>query len=521
VLILPHTGGSLPAWPEIPMRLLVPLLLSFSLTLGAVEDGDRERLREELPNAMTELTATQERLAEVLTTGGITVPPGVQVVISARRMVVDDWMKKIGSPTTDFTVEEVDQLREALDGLRWRMETIASLVEISSSLDDRWPHAKDAPELQRYRTYLRSQIDRGLLEVAAGADVGGDDGVAWQRQRRHESILQVIESLSQIDERWPLVAKQAPELQEYRDHTVIVRATAERGLQQAMPGDDRELDRDEAILWMLDEIVQLAQTRAERLADRQIPPTSQVLVAFTNGLTAEVKALRALIAHRRAAITDERAWQLQEEDLRRERNQRARLSGLAWEGLELDLAIDGQRRHLDEVMQDLPATLVGPVKARLPDLDQLRATNVIALAKAVEGGVRIDGIAAKSQLRLVQRHLQAFNETLEQNREREANEQGWRDYAANPAVAAALAKLEAAWTALQAARERQVESDVTSIKADIAREMAEVASEESQIAAQRSQRELEQLHEQLELRRQEVVDAVENPAPKPEGDTKF
>lgn len=503
------------------MRLLVPWLLSCSIALGAVEDGDRERLREELPNALTELTATQERLVEVLGANSIAVPPGLQVVVSARRTMVDDWMKKIGNPAADFPVEEVDQVRDALFGLRGRMEMVSGLVETSGSLDDRWPHAKDAPELQRYRAFLRSQIDRGLLEIAAGADAGGDDGVMWQRQRRHEIILQSLESVGQVGERWAQVPKDAPALREYLEHGLKLRASAERGLQQATPGDDQDLDRDEAILALLDEIVQLAQTRAERLADRQIKPTNDLLLAFTNGLAAEEKSLRALIAHRRATITDETAWQHEEEDLRRVRDRQARATGLAWEGLELDLGIDEQRRHLDEVMKDSTPTVVQSVQPRLAEIDQSRAAQVVALAKAVGDGQRVEAITAKNQLHIVQRNLQAVTEVLEERREREATEQEWRDHANVPAVAAALAKLEAAWTAINAARDRQVESDIAAIKANMARELAEVASEEAQITAERSQRDLEHAREQLELRRQEVVDAVENPAPKPEGDTKF
>lgn len=503
------------------MRLLVPFLLSCSLTLGAVEEGERERLREELPNALMELTDTQARLVETLGNGGIAIPPGLQVTVSARRTEVDDWLKKIGNPAVDFSPEEADQVRDALYGLRGRMEQVNGLADVSGSLDDRWPHAKDAPELQRYRAFLRSEIDRALVEMVAGADVGGDEGVLWQRQRRHEIILQTIESTSQMGERWAQVPKDSQVLREYLEHAVKLRATAERGLQQTTPGDDRDLDRDEAILWLLDEIVQLAQTRVERLADRQNNLPNQLVAAFANGLVAEEKSLRALIAHRRATITDESAWQHAEEDLRRERDRCARLTGLAWEGFEIDQSIDEQRRHLDEVMKDSPASSVESVKPRLAELDQNRTANATALAKAVADCARIDAVTAKNHLRIVQRNLQALSEILDQGREREASEQEWRDHAANPTVAAALAKLDAAWKVMDAARVRQVESDVAAIKADHARELAEIASEEAQISAEQNQRELQQAQEQIELRRQEVRDAVENPTPKPEGDTKF
>lgn len=507
------------------MRLLMPLLLSFALScscgLAAVEDGERERLRNELPDALEELAVAQTRLTEALSVRAQALPAGVQAVLGARRTVVDEWMRKIANPAVEFPVEEADQAREALDSLRGRMDALIGLVENVGSLDERWPHAKGLPEAGRYRVFLQGEIDRGLQEIATGADVTADDGGIWQRQRRYEIILQVIESTSQTAERWPLVDRDAPAMREYLEHALQVRTAAERGLQQAMPGDDRELDRGEAILWMLDEVVQLAQTRKERLADRQILPTDPLLVSFTDGLAAEEKSLRALMAHHRAAVVDESAWQRQDEDLRRERERRGRFTGLAWEGLELDLSLTEQRRHIDELLRDTPPALAAPARARLAELDRSREVAVRALAKAVGDGARVDAIRAKGGLRVAQRNLQAMGEDLELRREREEGEQQWREHAAQPAVAAALAKLEAAWTAMAAVRDRQVEADHAAVAADVARELAEVAADEAQVAAQRSQRELEQAREQLELRRQEVNDAVENPQPKPEGDTKF
>lgn len=503
------------------MRLLMPLLLSFSLTLAAVEEGERERLRTELPEAMAELTSSQTRLTEALTTSGMPVPPAVQTVVAARRMVVEDWLKKVANSAVEFSVEEVDEARAALFGLGGRMDGVVGLVENTASFDDRWPHAKGTPEAERYQTFLRGQIDRGLLEISAGAEIADDDGTIWLRQRRHEIILQVIESTKRTGERWPQVTKDAPLMREYLEHAFQVRSAAERGLQQAMPGDDRQLDRDEAILFLLEEVLQLAQTRSERLVDRQIAPTNALLMVFSEGLAAEEKALRAIIAHRRANVTDDSAWQVQDEQLRRERDERGRFTGMAWEGLEFDLSISEQRRHLDEILSDMPPALQGTAKNRLAALDQSRDATVRALAKAVGDGMRTDAIRAKGALRVAQRNIEALNEELEQRREREATEQEWRDHAAQPSVAAALANLDAAWTAITAARERQVQVDHAAIEADIARELAGVAADVAQIAAQRNQRELEQAREQLELRRQEVTDAVENPQPKPEGDAKF
>ena len=501
------------------MRLLVLLLLSVVLVHG-VEPEERERLREELSETLFQLVEPEAALALAASKAGdITIPPGVAVTLTARRTLAKDWLRRFAGPV-EFSVEEADNFREGLQGLSGRIDNVARQLEHYASAAERWSQSTEKPEFLRYRTYLRSRAEQSLLEIAAGGDQHVDEEAHERRKRRHELILQLIEAGDPL-ERWTLVPKNSQVLREYQDLRASLRATAEAGLHQANPSNDAELDRDERVLGLLDEQLSLGQGWAERSNGREIPPDAPMLRAYRAAQVAEVQSLRALIAHQRLMKNDDEAWERQNEVLRRERDERARFTGFAWEGLEFDLSISQQRRHLDEILPDMPPALQDTVKKRLVALDQSRGVIVRALAKAVGDGMRTDAIRAKGALRVAQRNVQALNEELEQRREREATEQEWRDHAAQPSVAATLAKLDAAWTAITAARERQIQIDHAAIEADIARELADVATEVAQLAAQHNQRELEQAREQIELRRQEVTDAVENPQPKPEGDAKF
>lgn len=499
------------------MRLLLLLLLSVVI-VHAVEPEERERLREELSQALSDLAEPEAGLA-ASNTGDITIPPGVAVTLSARRMLAQEWLRRFAGPA-EFSVEEADSFREGLQGLSGRIDNVVQQIEYYASAGERWPQSTGKPEFLRYRAYLRSHAEQSLLEIAAGADQHVDDEAHWRRQRRHELILQLID-MGDPTERWSLVPKDSAVLREYQDLRASLRAAAEAGLQQTNPTNDSELDRDESILWLLDEQLSLGQGWAERSTQREIPPDAPLLPAYRAAQVAEVQALRAQIAHRRTPITDESAWHRHQEELRRAREQRSRLTGLAWEGLEIDLGILDRRRHLTELMLDAPAALQTAATAQVTALVQQRITITTALNQALAAGSRVDALHARSSLRILAREVDGFVEEFELSRERAANEQEWRARAKEPGVTAALARLDAAWAAMAAARTRQIEADHAAIRSELARELAEVEAEVAQQAAERSREEMDRAREALDLSRQQVVDALENPQPQPEGDAKF
>jgi hypothetical protein len=502
------------------MRLILLLLLAI-VSVPAVELEERERLRDQFTDALSALSEVQQRLVEVAAGGGVQLPPGVPATLAARRTLAEGWLKRIADPVAEFPPEEADTFRDGLEGLRGRMDGVIGLVEQSTSAADRWPHSLETAEFVRYRTFLRQRIDQGLQEIASGAEHPVDEEQTWRRQRRHELILQLMESAQQSAERWSLVPKDAPVLREYQDHRTALRAAAESSLQQANPANDRDLDRDEAVLWLLDELVSQVQMREERRNQREIPAQAPLLVAFHLTLSGEERAIRAQIAHRRGDMTDETAWYRQEETLRREREQRSRLSSLAWEVLEIDLSISERRQQITEQMTDAPASVRDASVPRLRALEQERDAIVIRLTKALDAGARVDVLKDKSALRLLQREHEMLAEDLAQLREREEQETEWRARAGEPGVREALAKLDAAWKAMADARGRQSESEQAAIRAELARELAEVESESAQLAAELSRQELDRAREAVERSREHVVDVLENPQPKPEGDAKF
>ena len=503
------------------MRLLLFLLCLLSVVLvHGVEPEERERLSDELSQTLFLLVEPEASLALAASNAGdITIPPGVAVTLAARRMLAREWLRRIAGPA-EFSVEEADSFHEGLRGLSGRIDNVAEQLEQYASAAERWPQSIEKPEFLRYRTYLRNRAEMSLSDIAAGSNIRIDEEANGRRQRRYEIILQLAEA-GDPTERWSLVPKDSQILREYQDLRASLRATAEAGLQQFIPANDAEIDRDERVLGLLDEQLSLGQRWAERSNGREIPPDAPLLPAYRAAQVAEVQSLRALIAHQRLMKNDDEVWERQNDVLRRERDQRSRLSNLAWECLDLDLGLGEQRKHLEELLPEETPDSQTQIRMRLQEIEQARQHSIEALINGVAAASRIEAITLKHQLRTWHRNIQGLSDIVAQGRERRDTEPEWRTHAAQPAVAAALGKLDAAWAAISIAHTRQIEVDLAVIKADHARELAEVAAEEAQTAAQRSQQELEHVREQLELRRQEVIDAVENPQPKPEEDAKF
>lgn len=501
------------------MRLLV-LLFSLALTTHAVEPEERERLRDDLSRVLTELGGNQERLLTAAGDAGLTVPAGVQVALSARRSAAEDWRKRVTDPAQDFAAEEVDAFREGVDAVSARLSGMVDLIGLLTVAHERWSGVTGTPEFARYRTFLNSWIEQGLREVAAGAEGTADEDLAWRRHRCHEFVLQPMDLSRQAAVRWPLVPQDTPVLREFLSHAQSLRAAAEARLQQPAVGDDADLERDEAIMWSLNELVQLVQTREERRTQHEIPADAPLWIMFLACLAGEEQSLRALIANRRTT-TNDGPWYHRQEELHRERDARSRLSWLAWEALEIDLSITEQRRQLDELLADVAVARRAEITARLTALQQQRADTIASLGKGLDARARADAVRAKFALRTLQRDHETLAEDLVEQRDRTSAEQEWRSRAAEPGVAAALARLDAAWAAMAAARTHQREADHAAARADLARELAEVDAEVAQQAARRSREAMEQAQEALELNRQAVTDVLENPPPKPEGDVKF
>ncbi|HEX3135712.1 MAG TPA: hypothetical protein VHX44_19275, partial [Planctomycetota bacterium] len=373
----------------------------------------------------------------------------------------------------------------------------------------------------RFKDFMHSRITKGLSVIAAGADSPAEDEAAARLQRCHEVLLQTIEAGHQADERWGQVPPDAPALRAFHDQRHTLRTLAERGLTDPKVLVGPALDRGEAILGFLDEMVQLIQSREEHLADRDTAGSAAVVTAVAACLGGEEQSLRALIAHERLPITDERTWNRQGEDLRHERERRARLTGLAWEWFELVIGLPDLHQNLEQQLTDAPDAARAEAHAQWNALDTARAVIETALGKALQERSRVAAVQAKGDLSILRHGYDDLLEDIDQRLHQDQEESEWRKRAGEPGIAKALARLDAARTALNKARTAQRNLDEAAAKAQVGRELAEIAAEEAQEAAEHIRQDTDQMREELEQRRQQVRDALDNPEPKPEGDTKF
>ncbi len=502
------------------MRLIM-LLFSVVIAAQAVEQEERDRLHEEFSSALTELSETQQRLSEHTGTAQVVIPPGVPTQIATRRTLAAEWIRRIGTPTTDFPVEEAETFRDGLYTLRGRLDQAASWSEILATIGERWQGAISSKEFERYRVFVRSAIDQRLQEIATGAEPTMDEDLFYRRQHRHEVILSLVEADEQTTERLAKLSQEAPSVREFRAHRAALRATAEAGLQAANPVDDQVLERDQQILWLLEELVGVVQEREERLAGRDHPPAAAALASITICQSAEEQALRALIAHHRAQMPDDPAWHRQQDALRREREHRRTLASLAWEWMNLEDGVHNIRQRVQEQIPQIPPALQASATKRVSTLEVAFTEASQGLAQALRDGKRIEAVRAKAAQRLVNNDFEALAQSLGFQQERLNQENEMQARVGEPAIAALKKQLDALWTTLEAARASQENAERAVIVAELERELADVAADVARTAADFARQEADLAREQLDQRREQLIDAIENPQPKPEGDAKF
>ena len=500
------------------MRRFILLLVSLAVGGHAVEEGERARLHQELPDTVHELATAQQRLTEALTTAETPVPPALIAALAARRTSAEEWQRQIENPVQDFAVEKVDQFAEELRAIEQRLGAGADLAEQLTASAERWPHCSQTAELTRFRAFLRTRLVQAL-NAAAGGQADADDELLGRQQRRHELLLQVLESLQTARERWAKVPVDTPALLEYRSHCQVVQAAMERGLTAAVLGDEREIDRDEAILSLLEEQVQLVQSRLEQMEGIPLAADAPAVLAFTARQEAEHAALQALIAHQRLPLHDE-AWNSQEDRLREVRNQCAALSGVVGEWIGLVAELPELRRNLDQRLSEHP-TLRPRTMERWNALDAERTTHEAALGKALAAADRPAAVNACSELEITRQGYDLIQEDLDLLITEATQDQTWAGHAADPGVAAAVKRLLAARAAFVAARATQREQELAARRAQLARRLAEIAADDLRLAADRARTTVDQLREELDRRGEEAANAVDNPAPAPEKDANF
>ena len=502
------------------MRLIM-LLFSVIIAAQAVEQEERDRLHEEFSSALTELSQTQQRLSEHAGTAQVVIPPGVPTQIATRRTLAAEWIRRIGTPATDFQVEEAEAFRDGLYSQRGRLDLVVAAVETMATLNERWSGAVGSKELERYRVFVRSAIDQLFQEFATAAEPTIDDELFYRRKQLHEVIMDMVESEEQVTERLTKLPQDAPAVREFRAQRAALRAMAEVGLQAAAPVDDQAFDQQQQILWLLDELVTVAQEREEHLTPRDQPPGTMVLAAITACQTAEEQALRALIAHQRAQMPDDPSWHRQQESLRRARDHRRTMTAVAWEWMSLEDSVRDIRKLVQEQLAELPPARQTESTKRVSGLDAAIADATKSLDQHLRDGKRTEAVRAKNALGLVSRDFEALEQDLVFAHDRLNQENDVQARVGDAAAPAVKKQLDVHWDALVAARTRQRDAERAIWAAELAREFAEVAADEARIAVDLARQDADLAREQLDQQREQLIDAIENPQPKPEGDAKF
>lgn len=501
------------------LRLIVVLSsLSWSF---AVDDDERERLHEEFSGALSELATAQRRLNEQADTAQVVVPQAVPTQIATRRTLAADWLRRIGAPGSEFPLEEAEAFRDGLHTLRGRLDQAANWIETMATLSERWQGVAASAEFTRYRAFVRGAIDGHLAGITSVEEQPVDEDLLYRRQHRHEVILNLVESQAQLDERVQKLPADTAIVREIRTQRTTVRTTAEAGLNAAMPTDDHVLDGEQNILWLLDELLNLAEERHDRLASREQPPGAAMVALVTASQAVEEQSVRALIAHVRAQKPDDPAWHRQQESLRRARDERRRITGLAWEALFVDDGVQDLRRRIQEQLTQSPPALRESATKRATALEAGYAEAMTVFGKALQGGNRIDALRAKATLRLIHYDHEVLVQDFDFQQDRLNQENDVQARVGDAAAPTVKKQLDGAWDLVIAARTRQQEAERAVIAAELARELAESAVDEARAVTDLARQEAEQAREQLDQRREQLIDAIENPPPKPEGDPKF
>jgi type II secretory pathway component PulJ len=503
------------------MRPLI-LLLCCTVILAALEEDERAHLREQLTSALQEADDAHARLLPLAESAQIVVPPGVATTLAARRTLVQDWLARLANPATTEVGDDYHSVRDGLFGLGGRFEAANAALETLGSFADRWSDQVQTPVGERYRAFLRTRAQQVLQQVAAGAEDAGDDDQFWRRNRRHELLLQLAQLDTLTDERRGLIPAGHPALQEFAAQAAAVRTLALAGLDQGALCDDQALDRGEAVLWLLDDVLGCEQHRVSFQADTDQPPTAVQARLFDARLAGEVAVLRQLIAHHQSATpADETAWQQTEQTLRRERDRLRRMTELVQEWQSLTRERLDHARQIAEILPSMPPADAREWEERRRALAISSGAAEVALSKALEVGEHADAVRALSDVRLAQLGHQAVIDDLHLRLTQVEEREAWREHAGKPGVAAALKRLDDAYAAVVAARQAEREASARAVRAALERDLAELSARQAEEAADAAREQHGRAFEALDQRRNEVTDAVENPQPLAEGDGKF
>lgn len=490
------------------MRLMAPFLLFCSIALGAVEEGERDRLHSELARTLVRLRDGPVHLSPYFHEVGIPFPAEVRTTFSTWCRLGEDVLDRLADPSAEIPAGEYDGIKKDLVGLQARFEAIHhAVLEYVSSARTALKR-KETAESIRHRDFLRQRIDRLFSDIADGTWRREDPGRTREdedqafRTRLHYYEMGSTYASPPV-EYWPLVPKDAPALREYLDHCAAVCTEVEIALQQGTfpPANDAKIKSLVGIDPLFMAWLELVNEREE---SRNNPAEVMSLPAFQAALAAEEQAMGVLIAHHRAKIAGKVDIHQREVELRRAHHQRNRLTEVARNALHLDRSIMKHRQHFAELAQEMPPAF----EDRVATLGRQHPVAVASLTKALSAGIHTDALQARAELRMLRREAEYFTEEMEQARQRAAHEQEWRARAGEPGVAAALARFEDAWNAMAAARARQLKADLARVHVGLAWEIANDKITAAQFAKENAEHE-------LRLARQQV----ENPPP--DGDNTF
>jgi hypothetical protein len=482
------------------MRLIVLLLVTMGLVATAGEDGERERLRAELPRLARDLADTNQLALSALQRLNLAPPPALLKAVEARQAALKDLQQAVADAARPLTAAQTEQVREDTQALRKRIGEVYTLADAASGAVRHWPQSAGTPELARYVAFVRAQLD-GVLGELAGTGRRSDEKAYSHLRRRHEAVLGAVEAGRAAPERFRRVAADTPVLRDYLQQLQAVRTLAENGLEQPADwADDRELDRQSNLLSLCGERVALVQGREERLAERKLPADAPAVVALKACQAAEDEVLQAQIAHLRAPANDEKAWSQKGSELYQLKQSTGRMTGFAWEWVGMADEMRGDQQDLERRLRDTPPAVREEVAAALARLDQQRAGAEQALAKALAARALLDATQAKGELQGLMRSYDQLGEDLSLRLRLAEQEREFRTQAAT--ATAALKRLAAARAAYLAARDQLREQEQAAIRARLARELAELAAEEAQKAVERSRGTVSALRDELDRVRQ-------------------
>ena len=196
------------------MRLIASsLMLSLALAIQAGEDNERERLRAELPRTVRDLADTNQLAISALQRLSLTPPPAMMQAVEKRQAGLRDMQLLLADAAKPLTATQVEQFREETQGLRRRIGEVYTLADAASGAVRNWPQSAGTPEMARYLTFVRAQLDGVLAELAGVAGKRSDDKaekVYAHLRRRHEVVLRAVEATRSSPERWRRVPAPAP-----------------------------------------------------------------------------------------------------------------------------------------------------------------------------------------------------------------------------------------------------------------------------------------------------------------------